>query len=188
MATNIAPIRSGSGWIQLEKALAVAGGGDVAGGDRADHGAHEERGQHRGEGEGRAGQPPLAQALDRLAEGEAGAAQDDPQRRQRDRHVEGREDRAEGRREGGPEDDEDEDQPDVVGLPDGGQRALDQRPRPRALLVPAGDQVPEAAAEVGAAEERVEGRPDPEDRRRRCRRGSRALPPLLGLRRSPVGA
>ncbi len=28
---------------------------------------------------------------------------------------------------------------------------------------PAGDQVPEAAAEVGAAEERVEGRPDPED-------------------------
>jgi hypothetical protein len=31
---------------------------------------------------------------------------------------------------------------------------------------PAGDQVPDAAAEVGAAEERVEGRPDPEDRRR----------------------
>ena len=33
------------------------------------------------------------------------------------------------------------------------------------LLGVAGDQVPEAAAEVGAAEERVEGRADPEDRR-----------------------
>ena len=101
---------------------------------------------------------------DRLAEGEAGAAQDDPEGGQGERHVERRHHRAEGLREGGPEDDEDEDQPDVVGLPDGGQRALDQRPRPLALLGVAGDQVPETGAEVGAAEDRVEGGADPEDR------------------------
>ena len=38
-----------------------------------------------------------------------------------------------------------------------------RRPRPLAPLGAAGEEVPEAAAEVGAAEERVEGRPDPED-------------------------
>ena len=38
-------------------------------------------------------------------------------------------------------------------------------PRPLAALGAAGDEVPEAAAEVGAAEEGVERRPEPEDRR-----------------------
>src|SRR4051812_28987496 len=147
--------------------VAVACGGGGGGGARPAHRAHEERGDQRGDREGRPHRPPLPQADQRLAEGEAGTAQDDPQRRQRDRHVQGGEDRAEGRGEGGPEDDEDEDQPDVVRLPDGGERALDRVPRPLAALGSPRDEVPEAAAEVGAAEERVEGRPYPEDRRRR---------------------
>src|SRR4029077_226069 len=130
---------------------------DVARGDRTNYCAHGERGEDGGEGEGRARRPPRRQPLDLLAEGEAGAAQDDPHRGQRDRYVEGREDGAEGGREGGPEDDEDEDQPDGVALPDRGQRALDQRPWPLPLLGVPRDQVPEPAAEVGAAEERVEG-------------------------------
>ncbi len=51
----------------------------------------------------------------------------------------------------------------MVGLPDGSERTLDQPPRPLAALGPAGHQVPEAGAEISATEERVEGRPDPED-------------------------
>ena len=162
-------MKSGSGCEPGGEGVAGARRGDVAGGDRPDHGAHEERGDDRGEGEGRARGAALVQPFDRLAEGEARAAQDDPQHRQHQRHVEGGEDRAEGLGEGGPEDDEDEDQPDVVGLPDGGQRALDRHPRPFALLGVAGEEVPEAAAEVGAAEDRVEARPGPEDH---CRGGA----------------
>ena len=147
------------------KGVAVAVCGDVAGGDRPDHGSHEERGQQRGDGEDATGGAAAGEAFDRLAEGKAGAAQDDPEGRDRDRHVERRHHRVEGRGEGRPEDDQAEDQPDVVGLPDRGQRALDRRPRPLPALGPAGDQVPEAAAEVGAAEQRVEGHAEPEDRR-----------------------
>ena len=58
--------------------------------------------------------------------------------------------------EGRPGHDEDEDQPDVVGLPDGTDRALDDGPRRRApLLRAAGRQVPEAGAEVRAAQDGV---------------------------------
>ena len=66
-------------------------------------------------------------------------------------------------RERGPEHDQHEDQPDVVGLPDGADRPVDQRARSLAALAAAGDQRPEAGAEVGAAEHRVQRGADPED-------------------------
>src|ERR1044072_9174336 len=46
---------------------------------------------------------------------------------------------------------------------------------------PAGEEAQEAAAEVGAAEDRVEGRPDPEDRGA-CVRLAHRTPPPLGLK------
>ena len=55
-------------------------------------------------------------------------------------------------RERGPEHDEHEDQPDVVGLPHRPDRAVDQRARAGPASPPPGDEVPEAGAEVGAAE------------------------------------
>ena len=73
-----------------------------------------------------------------------------------------REDRLERRREAGPEHDEHEDQPDVVGLPHGADRPVDQLARPPAALAAAGEQAPEAGAEVGAAEDGVDRHADPE--------------------------
>ena len=67
-----------------------------------------------------------------------------------ERDEERREYRAERQREGGPEDHEHEDQPDVVRLPDRRHRALDHAAHAPAALGPAGGEVPEAGAEVGA--------------------------------------
>ena len=64
-------------------------------------------------------------------------------------------DRRERLGEAGPEDDEREDQPDVVGLPDRPDRVVDDGARTLAALGAAGGEVPEAGAEVGAAEHRV---------------------------------
>src|SRR5262249_54644859 len=113
----------------------VAGdGGHGADGDGADHGTHEERGYQGGEGEGGAGRALGRQPGQFLAEGEAGAAHHDPGQRQPQRQRQGGHHRGERVRERGPEDDQVEDQPDVVGLPHRGDRLVDQgarRPPPR---------------------------------------------------------
>ena len=88
--------------------------------------------------------------------------------------------RGEGVRERGPEDDQVEDQPDVVGLPDRGDRLVDQRARGPAPPVAAGQQVPQAAAEVGPAQHRVQGDPGQQDARRPRRPPSRPPGPPEG--------
>ena len=83
-----------------------------------------------------------------------------------ERDGERRGDRAEGDRVGRPADDEHEDQPDVVGLPDRAHRVvgvLAQRP---VALAAAAEQLPEAGAEVGAAEHRVGGQAEADQDRR----------------------
>ncbi len=98
------------------------------------------------------------------AQGERGSTEDDPYGGQPERHVERRGDRPEGGRERGPEDDEHEDEPHVVGLPHRAHRALDHPPHARAAPGAAGGEVPEAGAEVGAAEHGV-GRQPGDDQR-----------------------
>ena len=102
--------------------------------------------------------------LDHLAEGEARPAQDDPDRRERERDVEGGHHRGERLGEAGPEEDEDEDQPDVVRLPDRRDRALDPVADRLGVGRAAGEELPEPRTEVGAAEDGVEGRPEQQDR------------------------
>ena len=132
-------------------------GGDGPGGDGADHGAHEERGQQRGERERRAGRALQAEPGDLLAEGEPGPAQHDPADRQPDRQRERDHHRGECVRERGPEDDQVEDEPDVVGFPDRGDRLVDQVRAAPGRGGGAGQQVPQAAAEVGPAQDGVQG-------------------------------
>ena len=67
----------------------------------------------------------------------------------------------------GPEDDQRKDEPDVVGLPHRGDRLVDQRARLASAPVAAGQQVPQAAAEVGPAQHGVKrdaGQQDGPDR------------------------
>ena len=104
---------------------------------------------------------PIVAASPRSAK--ARAAQDDPHAGEEERDVERLHDRRERRREAGPHDDEDEDQPDVVRLPDRAHRALDHPADPRAPLGAARGEVPEAGAEVGAAEDGVRGEADDQD-------------------------
>ncbi len=105
---------------------------------------------------------PAPQSPRRVVEGEARAAQDDAEGRQAQRDEQGREDRFEGEREPGPEHHEHEDQPDVVGLPDRADRPVDQRARPPAPAVAAGDEAPEAGPEVGPAEHGIRRHADPQ--------------------------
>ena len=69
-------------------------------------------------------------------------------------------DRSEGGRIGGPDDGEHEDQPDMVGLPDRRHRRMRVLADRLRLPAPAGGELPEAGAEVGATEHGVEGQPD----------------------------
>ena len=89
-----------------------------------------------------------------LAEREARAAQHDAEGGDRERHEQRERDRRVGLGEARPQHDEAEDQPDVVGLPHRADRVVDHLAGPLAALGAAGDQVPEAGAEVGAAEDR----------------------------------
>ena len=86
-----------------------------------------------------------------------------PPSRQPQRQRERGHHRGECVRERGPEDDQVEDQPDVVGLPDGGDRLVDQGARRPAAGGGAGQQVPQAAAEVGPAQDGVQGNPGQQD-------------------------
>jgi len=102
-------------------------------------------------------------------------AKDDADEREGDRHVARNRDRGEGARIGGEEHDDHEDQPDVVGFPDGRDGVLDRR----ALVARAGasrDEVPEATPEVRASGEHVEHEPGPEDPPRDVMHGQAALP------------
>jgi hypothetical protein len=93
-----------------------------------------------------------------LPEDERRAAQDDADEHRRERDMERDPGRRVREREGGEEHHHDEDQPDVVGLPDRRQRLLDELAL-RAGAPAEGEQIPEAAAEIGAAGERVDGQP-----------------------------
>ena len=65
----------------------------------------------------------------------------------------------------GPEHHEDEDQPDVVGLPDRADRPVDQVARAPAVDAAAGDEAPEPGSEVRAAEHGVRGDARPQHAR-----------------------
>ena len=80
-----------------------------------------------------------------------------PERDEGDGDPGGRDHGLEHRREARPGDDEDEDQPDVVGLPHRRHRVVHQRPWPGPRVPVPGDQVPDAGAEVGAAAAGVRG-------------------------------
>ena len=112
---------------------------------------------HRGDGERGAEVAAVAGAEHGLAEREARAAQHDPERGERERHEQGEGDRLVGLGEAGPQHDEAEDQPHVVGLPDRGDGVVDVLAGAFAALGAAGDEVPEPGAEVGAAEHGVGG-------------------------------
>ena len=130
-------------------------GGHTTGGDGAGDGAHAVRDEDGGEGEGGAEVAAVTGAEHGLAEGEARAAQHDAEGGEGERDEQGQRDRGVGLGEAGPQHDEDEDQPDVVGLPHRSDGVVDHLPRARPALGAAGDEVPEAGAEVGAAEHGV---------------------------------
>ena len=144
--------------------------------------------QHRRDGERRAEVAPVPGAEHRLAEREAGSSQHDAEGGEGQRDEQRQGDRGVGLREAGPQHDEHEDQPDVVGLPHRGDRVVDDLAGSFAALGPAGDEVPEAGTEVGAAEDRVHrDRDEQHDGGGRCS-SSRRLPssPLGWVRRSGV--
>jgi hypothetical protein len=115
-----------------------------------------------------------------VLEREAGSSQDDPERSKAQRDEQRREDGLEGGREAGPEDDEHEDQPHVVRLPHGPDRPVDQRARPLAPLSSTGEQAPEPAPEVGAAEHGIHRHADDEDDGDGVGRGHRVAPAIDG--------
>ena len=117
-----------------------------------------------------------------------GAAQHDPERGQAERDEQRREDRLERGREAGPEHDEHEDQPDVVGLPHGSDRPVDQLARAPAALASAGEQAPEARPRSPRRRtRRTSSRRSRARSRRRRRCSSRALRER-GRRRAGVRA
>ena len=77
-----------------------------------------------------------------------------PKRGEGERDEQGEGDRGVRRREAGPEHDEAEDQPHVVGFPHRSDRVVDDLAGSFAAVASPGDQVPEPGAEVGAAEDR----------------------------------
>src|SRR5437879_5483808 len=98
--------------------------------------------------------PPAPSGPPVAPERERGAAQHDPDQDERQRDVEQRPEPREGRREAREQQDDREDEPDVVRLPHGADRLRDQL----ALTLPAGtarEQVPHAAPEVRASQQRV---------------------------------
>ncbi len=138
----------------------LAPGRDAARRDRAGHRAHAVRHDDRRDGEETAEHALLGRAHEHLAEREARAAEHDAERGECQRYEQREHHRREHFRERGPQHDEAEDQPDVVGFPHRTDRVLDQAPRPFAARRAAGGQIPEPRAEVGAAEQCVRGDPE----------------------------
>ena len=109
------------------------------------------------------------------AEDERGAPDHDPHDEKQDGNEEPRGDRGEGLREGHEEQDQDEDEPDVVRLPDRGEGLLDGGP----LLLrpwPMGDDVEDSAPEVGPTGQAVDHQRDDDHARDQVGRGHRAAP------------
>ena len=102
-----------------------AAGGNAARGDGAGDRAEAVGDDHRRDGEGGPEVAAVTGAEDGLAEGEARSAQHDPEGGQRQRDEQRQGDRREGLGEPGPQHDEAEDQPDVVGLPHRSDRVVD---------------------------------------------------------------
>ena len=130
---------------------------DPTGRDAAEGRGEEERREDRGDPEDRG----VAAAADplpgRFAQREPGAAQHQPEPGEDHGDPRGRCDRLEHLREPGPGQDDHEDEPDVVGLPDRRHRVVDQRSGPGAAVRAAGGQVPEAGAVVHPAAAGVRG-------------------------------
>ena len=146
--------------------------GDAARGDAAHHRPQAVGHEHGRDGEDGAELPPVAGADHGLVEREARASKHDAQRGDRQRHEQRERDRRVRLREAGPQHDEGEDEPDVVRLPDRGDRVIDHRARTSPPRRSSGDEIPEAGTEVGAAEQRVGDHPDEEDDRRCGAHGS----------------
>ncbi len=130
------------------------------GGEGADHGAERERRQDRRDREDDVNPALLAGSPGSRAKGVGAPAHDDPDAGDEERDGERRGDRAECGRVGGPDDGEDEDQPDVVGLPDRRHRVMGVVADLVGSLALAGDELPEAGTEVGAPEHGVEREPN----------------------------
>ena len=111
-----------------------------------------------------------------------GSAQDDSDGGERERQVQRLHDRREGARKRRPEDHQREDEPDVVGLPHRPQRERHPPLDPAAETAVARahrQQLPDAGAEVGAAEDRVQrgsGKEDDRDDVRLAHRVARSSP------------
>jgi len=136
----------------------------AARGDCSDRRAEEERRQDRGQREGRAQHASFAEGHRVPAEGVRRPAQDDSDAGEEQRHVERGHHGAERARERRPEHDQDEDQPDVIGLPHRRHRALHEAAHARAALGATGDEVPEPRAEVRPGEHRVGRQPRDDER------------------------
>ena len=168
-----------------EVALGVADR-DAARRDAADRRAEREGREDRGAGEEDLDPALLACAPCARAQGVGRAAQDDADPRDEERDGERRGDRAEGRRIGRPADHEHEDQPDVVGLPDGAHGVVGVLAQRLVALAAAAQQLPEARAEVGAAQHCVRGQSDEHQDDRELGESHRVPPPAgtVGTARS----
>src|SRR5262249_11473099 len=99
-------------------------------GDPAERGAEHEGGDDRRDSEGDRERTSASRSLGDLAKGEAGPPNDDADPRQDDRDEQRPHNRAPRGRERGPAHDGGDDDPNVVGLPYGGQRVVDEATRP----------------------------------------------------------
>ena len=118
--------------------------GHATGGDGAGDGAHAVGDEERREGEGGTEVAAVAGAEDGLAEREARSAQDDAEGGDGERDEKGQGDRRVGFGEARPQHDEDEDQPDVVGLPNRADRVVVEFSGTGSASRSTGDEVPEA--------------------------------------------
>jgi hypothetical protein len=130
------------------------------GGEGADHRAERERRNDRRDREDGVDAALFTGSPSSRAQEVGAPAHDDADAGDEEGNGERRRDRAEGGWVGGPDDCEDEDQPDVVGLPDRRHRVMGVLADLVGPLALACDELPEAGAEVGAAEHGVEREPD----------------------------
>src|SRR3954454_24213232 len=173
VATNSAPMSSDSGLSQLVTGSPAAmptgtrpAATARAGGAGAHDGAEKERRQHRRQPERPLGEPAAVEPARRGVEREPGAAQHDAERGQAERNEQRGEDRLERGGEAGPEHDEHEDEPDVVGLPHRTDGPVDQFSRAVAAFAASGGEAPEPAPEARPAEHGLHRHARPQHRGR----------------------
>ena len=137
-----------------------------AGRDRADHRGQRERRQHRRQREQVLHRSHVVAfaAFELAAQGIGGATENDADGGDEQRDGQGRHDGAERDRVTRPGHGQHEDQPDVVGLPDWPDRVPGMvTGRGRVRLPAAGQQRPQARAEVGSGQHGVGGDPDQDE-------------------------